>query len=837
MSTIKINELASSAISLTDFFAKADASGVANKNTIQGLSNFLNTVGTLAFKGVLLAADAAVTEDGIYVAGDAGTYTNNGGLVITVNDKIVLISVTGTQTVFEKAEFPITLTIDAVPTSGSTNVPQSGGTSTYVRNQIDVKILKKPNLTIGKNLYNKDTNIEDYRVSSFDGTLVSQAGYEVTQLIPVLPSTEYKLPRFQFLAYYDIDLKFISALSGLITAPFTTPVNSYYLRFSDTDLQMSNNQLELGATSTTVEDYSEKLDLKYLQNNNLINETTVYVRRNTGISHPITGGTFAYTGRTAVQDAINAYKDVVDYRNRVTIVPIGKFEAFTTAHYTIQKGVSGLFAFIYLYDYISVKGLSSDTFIIDATLPNNLGVGFAYKNYQAIYLNSNFSSFENATVISNNSKYPIHIDDANFGLENFETLIKNVVVKKTPHTGDAVNWTSETAIGLGMSSGQQLTYEEVHLISPKTGLYIHNNCDFIKPCVLKLKNCTTESLGGNQFFSINVQNFGSGTKDQLILENTIIGEGAVSYEFTHNISERLESQYANTADTSIIANDIVPRPLYNINNTAKALRITSNSIGGGSSVTIDATSTAFDAIIGNSLSPYTTKDIFGRTIRAGYTYFVGGNALSGYAFGSKDISEVGCGEGVDVFIKSLGKRLGDCSVTSKTLTVTIDGGSPINIVFNLNYTSVSNASIISDINTALGASATASEYAPAREYYPQFKGVKQSINVDSSEILVGMGIVLTSTGMKKATNADGYINGICLDNVKVGDVGRIITEKGSQIYTANASSFTTFFLNETSVGTRLAGTKFGISATAGVFEVNATPTLLRCKYSQYAEIL
>tara|TARA_R110002073_G_C9463949_1_gene578925 strand:- start:147 stop:2639 length:2493 start_codon:yes stop_codon:yes gene_type:complete len=127
MSTIKISELATSAISLTDFFAKADASGLASKNNIQSLSNFLNTAGTLAFRGVLLAADAAVTEDGIYVAGDAGTYTNNGGLVITVSNQIVLISITGAQTVFEKVEIPITLTIDATPTEGSVNAVESGG--------------------------------------------------------------------------------------------------------------------------------------------------------------------------------------------------------------------------------------------------------------------------------------------------------------------------------------------------------------------------------------------------------------------------------------------------------------------------------------------------------------------------------------------------------------------------------------------------------------------------------------------------------------------------------------------------------------------------------------
>ena len=146
MSTIKINELASSAISLTDFFAKADASGVANKNTVQGLSNFLNTVGTLAFKGVLLAADAAVTEDGIYVAGDAGTYTNNGGLVITLGNKVVLISITGTQTVFEKVEFPLSITIDATVVDGSANAVQGNA----VFDALALKVNRSEERRVGK---------------------------------------------------------------------------------------------------------------------------------------------------------------------------------------------------------------------------------------------------------------------------------------------------------------------------------------------------------------------------------------------------------------------------------------------------------------------------------------------------------------------------------------------------------------------------------------------------------------------------------------------------------------------------------------------------------------
>ena len=49
--TITINNLATSAISLTDFFAKCDANGIATKNTVQGLSEFLSTVEGLGFKG------------------------------------------------------------------------------------------------------------------------------------------------------------------------------------------------------------------------------------------------------------------------------------------------------------------------------------------------------------------------------------------------------------------------------------------------------------------------------------------------------------------------------------------------------------------------------------------------------------------------------------------------------------------------------------------------------------------------------------------------------------------------------------------------------------------
>lgn len=126
MSTIKINELATSNIALTDFFAKADATGVASKNTIQELSNLLKTVDDTAFKGSIAIADVPY-ENGWYFASESGTYTNCGGLIIDTTDNIAIIIVSGTFDTFNKIDIPVNITIDANPTDGSNNAVSSNG--------------------------------------------------------------------------------------------------------------------------------------------------------------------------------------------------------------------------------------------------------------------------------------------------------------------------------------------------------------------------------------------------------------------------------------------------------------------------------------------------------------------------------------------------------------------------------------------------------------------------------------------------------------------------------------------------------------------------------------
>ena len=66
MSTIKLNELAESDLSLTDLIAKADANGLMTKTNVQKLSNLIGSVSTSGMKTAIESTSVAPTEDGLY---------------------------------------------------------------------------------------------------------------------------------------------------------------------------------------------------------------------------------------------------------------------------------------------------------------------------------------------------------------------------------------------------------------------------------------------------------------------------------------------------------------------------------------------------------------------------------------------------------------------------------------------------------------------------------------------------------------------------------------------------------------------------------------------------
>lgn len=108
ITTVKINELATKSLNSSDYFVKADQNGIAYKNTLGTLANFIGSVGVLGYKGALAIADTP-TEDGFYFASESGTYTNAGGLVVDLNAGLNIISVEEGRTVFELVVIPVDL--------------------------------------------------------------------------------------------------------------------------------------------------------------------------------------------------------------------------------------------------------------------------------------------------------------------------------------------------------------------------------------------------------------------------------------------------------------------------------------------------------------------------------------------------------------------------------------------------------------------------------------------------------------------------------------------------------------------------------------------------------
>ncbi|MDY0830773.1 hypothetical protein SK224_16700, partial [Microbacterium sp. BG28] len=158
----------------------------------------------------------------------------------------------------------------------------------------------------------------------------------------------------------------------------------------------------------------------------------------------------------------------------------------------------------------------------------------------------------------------------------------------------------------------------------------------------------------------------------------------------------------------------------------------------------------------------------------------GGGGLKGYAWGYKDISGINGGSsGTTPLVNTLGKLLGDCSTTPKTLTVTIDGGAPVDVVFNTDLTAASNASILSTINAALGSAATASEYAVDQgEAYP--RSDHEAILLNDGPTGIGRWNAVKWGGNRRSarlvTTADAAsaFMGVALEPIPPGSYGRVL---------------------------------------------------------------
>jgi len=428
----------------------------------------------------------------------------------------------------------------------------------------------------------------------------------------------------------------------------------------------------------------------------------------------------------------------------------------------------------YLKPYIHLTGIDRETCWLKGELPDD-ATDSQIENTSTFWMTST-NKLTNLKVTCKNMRYPVH-DESSNTVKDWTKNIRNCIIEhygndsarawRTAHPESgllAANvWTSETAWGYGSSSGAEAYYEDCTFRSPFGAWYVHNNSAFEKPCIHHLTRCKIECTKPTGL-AIRIQSLGSRRNDKVYLDNCeIIGQ--ITQDNNPWVNTSASAQVANKHEIDIVASGCTPA-ISTVGYTGKALKIASSNTTGSSTVRVEG-----DAVTA----------IFGDV-----AYKDGDGGMAGYCYGSWDISGVLVGLNSDTQVNNtIGRRLGDCTSVNKTLTVTFQSGSPVTITFNQNYTVVTNATLLTTINTALGANGTASEmslkdypelYSPV-QFLDHFKSLK---NVGAVYIPKGYAVAYSTNYMsvRLMTSTDPIKDfvGIAMEDIIPNAIGKIQTK-------------------------------------------------------------
>ena len=404
------------------------------------------------------------------------------------------------------------------------------------------------------------------------------------------------------------------------------------------------------------------------------------------------------------------------------------------------------------------------------------------------------SVLENLTITAKNMRYPVHSEDGG----NNKDQTHNIINCRIEHLGNdgatayrqnyvdthkgetipddlkpSMVWRSLHAWGYGSASGLTETFKNTQFVSPGDGFYVHNRQDFSKPNINILNNCDIRTTKGQ--YAVKAQSMGSGQADKIYLNDCTLNGIYIFQDDGPWISQREERQVANHAEYEIIMNGTTPIG-YKDGHRGRALAIFSNSTESNSGVSASGTAAT------DLLGAYTAKS--------------GGGGLKGYLYGYWDISGIKVGINSDITVNNtIGRRLGDCTTESKTLNLVFDNDSNkrIEIVFDENYTEMTNEEIIKFINHEISCYGSAEVYnVTLNEYYP--KSLDNELNLVNSEscAIPRFSAVCKDEngGVRLMTAEDDKSDflGMSLENILPGASGRILT-KGNvsslQLYGSN----------------------------------------------------
>lgn len=459
-----------------------------------------------------------------------------------------------------------------------------------------------------------------------------------------------------------------------------------------------------------------------------------------------------------------------------------------------------------LAHYATLKGYGANTPVIHYAGAD----GATHADLETMWIRRD-GTLENVKVTGRNVRYAIHAESGSpaTATKDCKVTIKNSWIE---HLGNVNNnWSTQSAWGSGISSGWHVRSENNIYRAPFSAFFYHTNGDFEKPTLVENIGDTFINTGASATgTAIELQPMGTKQRDQ----HRIIGctiDGVFRYNVYLWLYTTIDYQPANHCEIESSGYGNTPA-VFRVSDFGRALRIRAIA-GAGSSVVVSG-----DAV----------PVIFG-TARS----FPGVENLPAYVDGTFDISGTGVGLSSNIFITSLGKRLGNCTSVNKTLTVTINGGTPTSIVFNQDYTNVDNATIIAAIQGSVGATSLAvvDTYAPGELYHPRLTDEERTLYNQSATIGIPKGSVLAFDGSRKfvrlmtSSDAASLFAGVALEDIYPLTFGRVKTRGWLWLpYVRMSPGALTF------------GATMSVGATPGRVDAGGSQGLLRAVRTEAVEV-
>ncbi|PHG31270.1 hypothetical protein COI60_22605 [Bacillus toyonensis] len=593
-----------------------------------------------------------------------------------------------------------------------------------------------------RNLFNKSTVSVGYYVSFSSGNLVSMAGFNVSEYIAIQPNTDYVISGTgEQLAFYDANKVYISGLD-FATKLKTTPVNAAYIRMSVRDAQLSVTQLEKGTSATPYIPYGMVIGPDQ------VSFTLPTVEVITKTVKP--DGTGDYLSPKLANDSITNSSATKWYE--IIIYP----GVYTEINWTLKP-------------FVRLIGIDNERCWLKGELPSS-ATDAEITPQSTINVKDDFE-IRNLKITGKNIRYAVH-DESSGAVKNTKHNLKNCYVehygnkdaeewrrsqgKLTGPDSVATLWNSTTPYGYGSSSGMTTIHENCTFKSIVRAWYVHNREKFEKANINILRNCKLISTHPDNPISITIENLGSGTNDELVLEGCELN-GSILVNDNPWIPYELDYQYANHNDMKIRGYANTPVP-YTNNTRGLALKITSNEKVTNSKVVISGSAVP---ILFGTMYP-----------------FEGKGGLQGYVYGRYDVSDITVGLNNDRRVSGMQRRLGNRTSSPVDLVVTFEDKPPITVTFNEDYSSKDNAYILQKINDALGSNGTATLFNPAKLDRPQFTDERATYRNASSVGIprgsaVRRGNTLTSCELMNSTDDVDDFLGFAENDINPGEAGTI----------------------------------------------------------------